>query len=132
MTDNKTIMLPNTNLTLQLPEGMTVEVISLNTIKMTALEYVEGLFKSGAKPSVIAMNNSNLDLVLSGIEDRPKTIGNDLIDNQTTMGGLMSTRISLTELMSDDNIAVYTRPPINLSFMGELQQLLNDAGIDHE
>lgn len=132
MTDNTELPMTATEyLTLNLPNGVQAEVVSLANAGMTALEYIEQIFKEGDKPTAIAMNNTNGKLLMEGIEDMPNKRDAEL-DTPAVMSALAGTRISFNDMISDDHIVIYRKPVAqSMSIMSELDQLLIAAGINH-
>lgn len=116
-------------LTLNLPNGIEAQVVSLANAGMTALEYVEHIFKSGDKPTAIAMNKTNGDLFIKGIEDKPSKANADL-DTQAVMSALTGTRISFNDMISDDHIVIYRKPAtqsVGGSIMEEMHKLFSEV-----
>ena len=121
------------HLTVDLPNSVKAEVISLSSIGKTALEYVEQIFKNGDKPVVIAMNKTNGDLFIKDIEHRPKH--NPDLDTPAVMDALSGTRIAFNDMISDDHIIIYRKPvaqSVSGSILEEMNKLLREAKVNQE
>lgn len=130
MTDNTELPITaNEYLTLNLPNGIEAQVVSLANAGMTALEYVEYVFREGDKPTAIAMNNTNGKLLMEGIEDMPNKRDAEL-DTPAVMSALAGTRISFNDMISDDHIVIYRKPApqtLGVSIMDEVNKLLSEV-----
>lgn len=130
MPDNTALPMTATEyLTLNLPNGVQAEVVSLANAGMTALEYIEQIFKEGDKPTAIAMNNTNGKLLMEGIEDMPNKRDAEL-DTPAVMSALAGTRISFNDMISDDHIVIYRKPAaqtLGVSIMDEVNKLLSEV-----
>lgn len=130
MTDNTALPITaNEYLTLNLPNGIEAQVVSLANAGMTALEYVEHIFREGDKPTAIAMNNTNGKLLMEGIEDMPNKRDAEL-DTPAVMSALSGTRISFNDMISDDHIVIYRKPAtqtLGVSIMDEVNKLLAEV-----
>lgn len=130
MTDNTALPITaNEYLTLNLPNGIEAQVVSLANAGMTALEYVEQVFKDGDKPTAIAMNNTNGKLLMEGVEDMPNKRDAEL-DTPAVMSALSGTRISFNDMISDDHIVIYRKSStqtLGVSIMDEVNKLLNEV-----
>lgn len=116
-------------LTLNLPNGVQAQVVSLANAGMTALEYIEKIFKDGDKPTAIAMNNTNGKLLIESIEDMPIKRDAEL-DTPAVMSALNGTRISFNDMISDDHIVIYRKPAtqtLGVSIMDEMNKLLAEV-----
>lgn len=130
MTDNTALPITaNEYLTLNLPNGIEAQVVSLANAGMTALEYVEHIFREGDKPTAIAMNNTNGKLLMEGIEDMPNKRDAEL-DTPAVMSALSGTRISFNDMISDEHIVIYRKPAtqtLGVSIMDEVNKLLSEV-----
>lgn len=130
MTDNTVLPITATEyLTLNLPNGVQAQVVSLANAGMTALEYIEKIFKDGDKPTAIAMNNTNGKLLIESIEDMPIK-RDDELDTPAIMSALNGTRISFNDMISDDHIVIYRKPAtqtLGVSIMDEMNKLLAEV-----
>lgn len=130
MTDNTALPMTATEyLTLNLPNGIEAQVVSLVNAGMTALEYIEQIFKDGDKPVAIAMNNTNGKILMQGIEDMPDKRDTEL-DTPAVMDALSGTRISFNDMISDDHIVIYRKPAtqtLGVSIMDEMNKLLAEV-----
>lgn len=116
-------------LTLNLPNGIEAQVVSLANAGMTALEYVEHIFKNGDKPTAIAMNNTNGKLLIEGIEDMPNKRDTEL-DTPAVMSALSGTRISFNDMIGNDHIVIYRKPAtqsVGGSIMEEMHKLFSEV-----
>lgn len=136
MNDDNTVLpiTANEYLTLNLPNGIEAQVVSLANAGMTALEYVEQTFKDGDKPTAIAMNNTNGKLLMEGIENKPNKRDAEL-DTPAVMSALSGTRISFNDMISDDHIVIYRKPVAQSasgSILEEMNKLLREANVRQE